>query len=176
MRTKREMVFSSFSSSSNRPLTEIQLYIVPVIAIFTKFDDLVKQVYDPNLKMADNRQVALSMLEAKFKAPLSKLKFPPKAYLRLESAFNVLVFVRVWRYWLDWYQKCKRTTVTTRIRWKNWQKKQQTPSMISHSRSSLFQSRRIIWNCVSDMQSKSSCFWWFHWNSSWRLFQFTTKL
>ena len=153
------MVFSGYSSSSNRPLTEIQLYIVPVIAIFTKFDDLVKQVYDPNLTIPENRQAALSMLEARFKVPLSRLKFPPKAYLCLESAFNIFISVRVWRYWLDWYQKCKGTTVTTRLRWKNWQRKQHTPSMISHSRSSLFQSKKIIWNCVSDMRLKSSCFW-----------------
>jgi len=56
-----------------------------VIAIFTKFDDLVKQVYDDNLEMAENRRVALEALDAKFQAPLSKFKFPPKSYLRLEK-------------------------------------------------------------------------------------------
>ena len=72
-----------------------------MIAIFTKFDDLVKQVYDDNLEMAENRRVALGELDAKFQVPLSKFKFPPKAYLRMESAFNVLFFIQVWRYWLN---------------------------------------------------------------------------
>ena len=61
-----------------------------MIAIFTKFDDLVKQIYDKNLEMAENRRVALRALDAKFQVPLSKFKFPPKAYLRLESVFNLL--------------------------------------------------------------------------------------
>ena len=69
-----------------------------MIAIFTKFDDLIKQIYDKNLEMAENRRVALAALDAKFQAPLSKFKFPPKAYLRLESAFGVLFCVGVWRY------------------------------------------------------------------------------
>ena len=72
-----------------------------MIAIFTKFDDLVKQVYDDNLEMAENRRVALRELDAKFQVPLSNFKFPSKAYLRLESVFNVLFFIRVWRYWLN---------------------------------------------------------------------------
>ena len=69
------------------------IYTVPVIAIFTKFDDLVKQVYDKNLDMAANRQAALDALECKFQMPLTKFKFPPKAYLRLESAFSELFSV-----------------------------------------------------------------------------------
>ena len=56
-----------------------------MIAIFTKFDDLVKQIYDKNLEMAENHRVALRALDTKFQVPLSKFKFPPKAYLRLES-------------------------------------------------------------------------------------------
>jgi len=76
---------SGSSSLPNRPLTEIQHNLVPVIGIFTKFDDLVKQVYDRSLTMVENRQVALSVLDKKFQAPLRELKFPPKAYLRLEK-------------------------------------------------------------------------------------------
>ena len=66
-----------------------------MIGIFTKFDDLVKQVYDRSLTMVENRQVALSVLDKKFQAPLSEFKFPPKAYLRLESALNVLFSSRM---------------------------------------------------------------------------------
>ena len=69
-----------------------------MIAIFTKFDDLVKQVYDDNLEMAENRRVALRELDAKFQVPLSKFKFPPKAYVCLESVSNVLFSIGVWRY------------------------------------------------------------------------------
>ena len=69
-----------------------------MIATFTKFDDLVKQVYDDNLEMSENRWVALGVLDAKFQVPLSKFKFPPKAYLHLESVYNVLFCIQVWRY------------------------------------------------------------------------------
>ena len=57
-----------------------------------KFDDLIKQVYNKNVDMAENRRVALAELEVKFQVPLSKFKYPPKACLRLESAFNVIGF------------------------------------------------------------------------------------
>ena len=65
-----------------------------------KFDDLVKEVYDRKLEMADNRRVAFSVLEAKFQAPLSKFNFPPKAYLRLESSCDVFSPIRMWMCWL----------------------------------------------------------------------------
>ena len=65
-----------------------------MIAIFTKFDDLVKQVYDDNLEMVENRQVALGELDAKFQVPLSNFKFPPRAYLCLENVFNVFFSFR----------------------------------------------------------------------------------
>jgi hypothetical protein len=42
--------------------------------------------------MDQNRRVALGLLEAKFQTPLSKLKFPPKAYLHVEGVFDVLFF------------------------------------------------------------------------------------
>ena len=64
---------------------------VPVIAIFTKFDDLIKQVYKRNLKLNENRRAALEALETKFQTPLRKFKFPPSAYVRLESMFRVLL-------------------------------------------------------------------------------------
>ena len=62
-----------------------------MIAIFTKFDDLVKQIYDKNLEMAENCRVALAALDAKFQALLSKFKFPPNAYLRLEGKVDIKV-------------------------------------------------------------------------------------
>jgi hypothetical protein len=65
-----------------------------VIAIFTKFDDLITQVWKRRLTMDANRQQALTLLEAKFEAPLRGYKFPPRAYLCLESASDQLIFFR----------------------------------------------------------------------------------
>jgi len=56
-----------------------------VIAIFTKLDDLITQVFKRRLTKDQNRQAALSLLEARFEVPLRGYKFPPRAYLRLEN-------------------------------------------------------------------------------------------
>jgi hypothetical protein len=84
MSSVQEMVFSTFSFASSTHRNA-----VPVIAIFTKFDDLITQVYERGLKMTKNRQAALQELETKFQTPLRKFKFPPSAYVRLEGMFNV---------------------------------------------------------------------------------------
>ena len=81
-------IFVIAKFATNRDTTST----VPVIAVFMKFDDLIKQVYNKNVDMVENRRVALAELEAKFQVPLSKFKYPPKAYLRLESAFNFIGF------------------------------------------------------------------------------------
>ena len=57
---------------------------VPVVAIFTKFDDLITQVYDMDKDDAENIQVACATLENKFEKPLKGYKFPPRAYVRFE--------------------------------------------------------------------------------------------
>ena len=57
---------------------------VPVVAIFTKFDDLITQVYDRALDDEENIRVACATLENKFKKPLMGYKFPPRAYVRFE--------------------------------------------------------------------------------------------
>jgi len=61
--------------------------LVPVIAIYTKFDDLVNQVYDMELEDGENRQNAIKCLEDKFEQPLDTCKFPPKAHLHLEGMY-----------------------------------------------------------------------------------------
>jgi hypothetical protein len=63
---------------------------VPVIAIFTKFDDWINQVYDRNLGEDENQKVAVELLEARLQTPLSKFMFPPRAYLRFEGAFHIV--------------------------------------------------------------------------------------
>ena len=60
---------------------------VPVIAIFTKFDDLINQVYDMDLEEEENCQVALQALENKFRKPLEEYNYPPRAYVRFEGMF-----------------------------------------------------------------------------------------
>jgi len=54
------------------------------VAIFTKFDDLITQVYDRNKEDEKNREVAYATLEEKFKRPLKGYKFPPRAYVQFE--------------------------------------------------------------------------------------------
>ena len=54
------------------------------MAIFTKFDDLITQVFDRNKKEEVNREVACATLEEKFEKPLKEYKFPPRAYVRFE--------------------------------------------------------------------------------------------
>ena len=54
------------------------------MAIFTKFDDLITQVYDMDIGEEENIQVACATLEKKFEMPLRDYKFPPRAYVRFE--------------------------------------------------------------------------------------------
>ncbi|KAG6914864.1 hypothetical protein DXG01_014858, partial [Tephrocybe rancida] len=50
----------------------------PVIAVFTKFDDFINQVFDIDLDDDENRTAAETKL-AELQAPLFKCKFPPRA-------------------------------------------------------------------------------------------------
>ena len=54
------------------------------MAIFTKFDDLILQVYDGTKEDEENIEVARATLEEKFEKPLKGYKFPPHAYVRFE--------------------------------------------------------------------------------------------
>ena len=92
MSKEQEMVFWAHLILPNFLLTEMRHIAVPVIAIFTKFDDLIKQVYDMDLGMEENRQIALNNLESKFRVPLASFRCPPRAYICLESVFCILFF------------------------------------------------------------------------------------
>ena len=59
-----------------------------MVAIFTKFDDLITQVYDEELDEQENRDVAEIVLEKKFQKPLDGFKFPPRAHVRMEGAYE----------------------------------------------------------------------------------------
>ncbi|GJJ11602.1 hypothetical protein Clacol_005837 [Clathrus columnatus] len=77
----------------SRPLLELETKFfnderpgnVPVIAIFTKFDDLMTQIYDPELGLQENRQVAEQILETKFRKPILNFDFPPVVCLTMED-------------------------------------------------------------------------------------------
>ncbi|KAH8985765.1 GTP-binding protein [Lactarius hatsudake] len=58
---------------------------IPVIAIFTKFDHLISQVYDADLEEDQNREVAERLLKDSLRAPLFEYKFPPRADVCLED-------------------------------------------------------------------------------------------
>jgi hypothetical protein len=60
---------------------------VPVIAIFTKFDDLISQVYDIDLEDDENRAAATKLLEENLHNPLFASRFPPKAHVCLEGMY-----------------------------------------------------------------------------------------
>ena len=72
-------------------LSHRHLYFsVPVVAVFTKFDDLITQVYNEELDEQENREVAENELEKKFQKPLDSFKFPPRAHVRMEGAYEVV--------------------------------------------------------------------------------------
>ncbi|KAH8979812.1 hypothetical protein EDB86DRAFT_2859446 [Lactarius hatsudake] len=58
---------------------------IPVIAIFTKFDHLISQVYDADLEEDQNREFAERLLKDSLRAPLFEYKFPPRADVCLED-------------------------------------------------------------------------------------------
>lgn len=60
------------------------------MAIFTKFDDLIKQVYNRKQDKKENTKNALDTLEKKFKQPLSGYRFPPRAYVHFECGSLII--------------------------------------------------------------------------------------
>ena len=54
------------------------------MAIFTKFDDLITQVYNRKKEDEENREVACATLEEMFEKPLKDFNFPPCAYVQFE--------------------------------------------------------------------------------------------
>ena len=54
------------------------------MAIFTKFDDLITQVYDRGKEDEKNREVACATLEEMFEKPLKDFNFPPCTFVQFE--------------------------------------------------------------------------------------------
>ena len=65
-----------------------------MIAIFTKFDDLITQVYDMDLEDDENRKAAEQALEEGFRVPLFAFADPPKASVCLECMYDFYFFWR----------------------------------------------------------------------------------
>ncbi|TFK69256.1 hypothetical protein BDN72DRAFT_840754 [Pluteus cervinus] len=86
-------IWFCFEPNTSRPLLELedrffneeQPQNVPLVAIFTKFDDLITQVYDFDKSEDENRQIAEHELETKFKKPLYGYRFPPRAHVCTEE-------------------------------------------------------------------------------------------
>jgi hypothetical protein len=72
---------------------------VPVIAIFTKFDDLMYQVCDmddmdlDDMDLDDNatRRIAEKEVEEKFRKPLNACTFPPRADVCFEGKYRFIL-------------------------------------------------------------------------------------
>ncbi|TFK59573.1 hypothetical protein BDN72DRAFT_780534 [Pluteus cervinus] len=90
-------IWFCFEPNTSRPLLELEHQFfneerpqnVPLVAIFTKFDDLITQVYDFDKSEDENRQIAEHELEIKFKKPLYEYKFPPRAHVCTEGLINL---------------------------------------------------------------------------------------
>ena len=54
------------------------------MAIFTKFNDFITQVYDRSKTNKKNIEIAIDALEEIFEWPLRRFNFPPRAYVRFE--------------------------------------------------------------------------------------------
>ena len=67
------------------PSFKLTFFTVPVIAIFTKFDDLLIQIYDISEDDNVNRQNALKNVDERFRKPLYRYKFPPSADVCFEG-------------------------------------------------------------------------------------------
>ena len=65
-------------------------FAVPVVAVFTKFDDLITQIYNEDLEEEANRRAADRELQSKFQVPLMGYKFPPKADVCMEGTLKLL--------------------------------------------------------------------------------------
>ncbi|KXN81009.1 hypothetical protein AN958_06471 [Leucoagaricus sp. SymC.cos] len=85
-------IWFCFFLDASRPLLDLEQKFfneqragnVPVIAIFTKFDDLVVQVYDMD-REEESRADALKVVKEKFETPLKRSEHGPRAYVRFEA-------------------------------------------------------------------------------------------
>ena len=58
---------------------------VPVIAIFTKFDSLIAQIFARQMDLDELQKAAMDLLHDNLQVPLQNCKFPPRAYIHLEG-------------------------------------------------------------------------------------------
>ena len=66
-----------------------------MIAIFTKFDDLMTQIYDTDKDDDVNRQNAEEQVEKKFRKPLYEYAFPPLADVCFEGKCWLILHQRI---------------------------------------------------------------------------------
>ncbi|PPQ73878.1 hypothetical protein CVT26_011741 [Gymnopilus dilepis] len=86
-------IWFCFGPDKSRPLLPLErkffdeqrLGNAPVIAIFTKFDDLMIAVWAESRDLVTARQTAQDMLLLRFGTPLKQSRFPPNAFVCLED-------------------------------------------------------------------------------------------
>ena len=125
--------------------SQINICTVPVIAIFTKFDDLVNQIYDMDLDDDANRKVAEEEVEKKFRKPLSGYAYPPRADVCFEGEYWLIFPQSVDRRCSTPLQPCiLRIQVNIKTRLKHSLRRRHPPWMIPLWRCCLFQCSKII--------------------------------
>ena len=144
-------------------VSQIKHFTVPVIAVFTKFDDLMTQIYDIDLDDDVNRRNAEEQVEKKFRKSLYGYSFPPRADVCFEGkCWLNLVCRRV-----DWM--AQRSTimqvcilpnqVIIRTRWKFSSRRRRPLLMIPISRRCLFQRSKRVGAVYCEKGGGSKVFW-----------------
>ena len=134
--------------------SKCNIFTVPVIAIFTKFDDLMTQIYNIDLDDDVNRQNAEEQVEKKFRKPLYEFTFPPRADVCFEGKCYIISHQCVdhMAHRPTLWQICIAKQVIIRTRWKFSSRRRHPRLMIPLSRCCLFQCSKIILISVFDMQ------------------------
>ena len=136
---------------SSFKLSLIDISLVPVIVIFTKFDDLMTLIYDIDEDDNVNRRNAEEEVERNFRKPLYGYAFPPCADVCFEGKW--------WRQSVDHiaqcltlWQICISKQVIIRTKWKFSSRRQHPHLMMSLSRCCLFQCSKTVLISVFNVQ------------------------
>ena len=131
---------------------------VPVIAVFTKFDDLVVQLYDRDREEEENHTEASKVVKEKFEMPLENSRDRPKAYVCFEGVFIYLLFQALPSEHL--FQPLMMTKVTIKNKWRVWLRKLLLLLMTLRSRCYLSLSSKTTLNYASNMLYMSKLLLW----------------
>ena len=131
---------------------------MPVIAVFTKFDDLVAQLYDRDREEEENHTEASKVVTEKFEMPLKNSRDRPKGYVCFEGAFIYLLFQALPSEHL--FQRLMMTKVIIKSKWRVWLRKPLLLLMTSPLRCYLSLSSETTLNYASNMLYMSELLLW----------------